>query len=117
MKYLFFLFLLVPNIAFSELPFVKPPKGLIPFWSFNAETVLEEKAFTAAKIYLKNKGEDLNDYYLADKSLNVATGLFSFYIVHITTYNDSRMVMDQSYKNGEIFFDIRQNKIVKFRRK
>ena len=117
MKYLAFLLILVPNIAFSELPFVKPPMGLIPFWSFSAETELEEKAFTAAKVYLKNKDEDLNNYYLAEKSLNVATGLFSFYIVHITTYNDSRKVMDQSYKNGEIFFDIRENKIVKFQRK
>ena len=117
MKYLISLLLLVPTIALSELPFVKPPMGVIPFWSFSAETKLEVKAFTAAKVYLKNQNEDINEYYLADKYLNVNTGLFSFYIVHISTYNDSKKVMDQSYKNGEIFFDIRENKIVKFQRK
>ena len=117
MKYFLLLILMWSKVAMSELNVIAPPLGLTPFWLFDARTEFESEAFSAAKLYFKDKNERLNDYYLVSSSLDISTGLYSFYIVHRSTYNESRKVMDESYKNGEIFFDIRKNKIVKFERK
>lgn len=116
MKYLVILLILLASPVKSDRV-VPIPDGMTAFWSFNAKTKLEIKAFEAAKAYLKNENEDLNKYYLAGNSLDVATGLYSFYIKHSSTYRRSKNEIDESYKNGVIYYDIKKDKIVKFERK
>lgn len=116
MKYLVILLILLASPVRSDRV-VPIPDGMTAFWSFNAKTELEIKAFEAAKTYLKNQNEDLNRYYLAENALDVTTGLYRFYIKHSSTYRRSKNEIDESYKNGVIYYDIKKDKIVKFERK
>lgn len=116
MKYLIILLILLASPVRSDRA-VPIPDGMTAFWSFNAKTELEIKAFEAAKAYLKNQNEDLNRYYLAENALEVTTGLYRFCIKHASTYRRSKSEIDESYKNGVIYYDIKKGKIVKFQRK
>jgi len=117
MKYFVILLILLASPLVRSDRAVPIPDGMTAFWSFNAKTELEIKAFEAAKAYLKNKNEDLNRYYLAKNDLDVTSGLYRFYIQHSSTYRKNKDETDESYKNGVIYYDVRKDKIVKFERK
>jgi predicted SprT family Zn-dependent metalloprotease len=88
---------------------------MIAFWSFKPKTQLENKAFKAAKVYLESKKENVNKYYLAENGLDVNTGLYHFYIKHTSTYRKGKTVADESYKNGVIYYDTLNGKVVEFK--
>ena len=117
MRYIVTLLVLLSVAVKAETVFVPIPDGMIAFWSFEPKTELENQAFEAAKEYLKNKKENLNKYYLAENGLDVKTGLYHFYIKHTSTYRKNAMVVDESYKNGVIYYNAQKGKVVEFKRK
>ncbi len=108
------LLILWAGLTESKTIIILPPDGLSHFGLFDPHTEFEKKAFDAAKKYLESKNEDLNNYYLAENKLDVKTGLYRFYIKHSSTYRKSKVVFDESYKNGVIYYDVKRDEIVKF---
>ncbi len=117
MRYFIFILVFCAYSVRSDSYVIPIPDGMIAFWSFNPKTELEVKAFAAARIYLKEHNEDLNRYYLAENGLDVKSGLYRFYIKHSSTYRKNKNEIDESYKNGVIYYDVKTDKIVKFERK
>ena len=117
MRHVIILLILLSVTVKAETVIVPIPDGMIAFWSFEPETELESKAFGAAKEYLKDKKENLNKYYLAENGLDVKTGLYHFYIMHTSTYRKNAMVVDESYKNGVLYYSAKKDKVVEFHHK
>ena len=117
MKYFIIILIFFAYSVRSDSYVIPIPDGMIAFWSFHPNTELEVKAFAAAKLYLQDHDENINKYYLANNNLDVNSGLYRFYIKHSSTYRKNKNEIDESFKNGVIYYDVKTNKIVKFERK
>ncbi|WP_105168171.1 hypothetical protein [Pseudoalteromonas sp. T1lg23B] len=117
MRYFTILLILLSVAVKAETVIVPIPDGMIAFWSFDPKTELENRAFEAAKEYLKNKKENLNKYYLAENGLDVETDLYHFYIIHTSNYRKKAMIADESDKNGVLYYSAQKDKVVKFKSK
>jgi hypothetical protein len=114
MKFVFIILVLLSIQIEAKTVMVGPPDGYTFFGLFKPETALEKKAYIATLAFLRTKGDEAYDYYLEKSGLNIKSGLFEFKLKHRSTFRNNKTVMDQSYKNGVVYYDVTANKVVKF---
>ncbi len=115
MKILYLILLLMINPAYSKTIFWVPPEGVIHIFDFSANTTVESKALKATVFYLKSKGEDPNRYYITKNGLDVSTGIYKFTLKHAASFRkNSKLIINKSYKNGTVHYDVLSNKVVNF---
>jgi len=114
MKYVFIILILLSFQTQTKTITIAPPDGYTSFGMFKPVTELEKKAYIATLDFLKKKGDKAYDYYLESSGLNVISGLFEFKVLHRSSFRKSKTVMDQSYKNGVFFYDVKSDSVVKF---
>ena len=103
------------NPANSTTIFWVPPEGVIHISEFTPKTSVERNAYDATMLYLKSKGEDSNRYYITKSGLDVASGIYKFTLKHSSSFHESnKLIINQSYKNGTVYYDVITNKVVNF---
>ncbi len=115
MKLLYLILLFVLNPANAKTVIWVPPEGFIHISEFTPKTPVDKNAYEATLLYLKSKVEDTNHYYITKSGLDVTSGIYKFTLKHASSFHDNnKLIINKSYKNGTVHYDVLSNKVVNF---
>ncbi|WP_044835775.1 hypothetical protein [Thalassomonas actiniarum] len=96
---------------------VNAPEGAVGLYEFAPETELEKNAYISSIEYLKSKKKEIYRYYIIKHGLNVNSGIYQFYLQHSASFgNSDKLIINKSYNNGIIHYDVKTNEVIKFER-